>query len=762
MSRTYGRAFPISWSDVRGYDYVDRRYAPNSRGVTTLAAVNGRGAYGRAFPSARSAMSGMSPADRLRHARNVVGGPMPMRRNPPVAAGADPSKWTKKQKAQWARAVKAEQRAIAKSKGLKVPRTPAQKRHAKREGMFRKYRAKGLSAEKAAARAMTAVPYLKTEKHKTFHGKKARVRRKPPTPRQYKTVRGKRMVKRRVAVPVKRKVRVAYKRYKRVALQHPRTGKKTLSYMYRSGGRLKKIPAWAIAGARSAKDFKSDAFAKQRERTTKRRAAAARRIEKSGGAFTPNRRKKKTMKANRKRTKASRRAAALKGIRRKKAKRSARSAKRPVGYGRGRHGTRLTRGKIYYKGRKPRVLKGKKARKLPKARILLTNRKTRRYADNPRKSTKRSRAAKKGWARRRAKGAARKTTRRRSKRRASRKLTPNRRRSTRKKSRKYASNRKGRKATYAANRKRRKKSRKGSRSRRYTANAFLADLKKLGVVALFATTGFIAHKLLTRVIVDKLLAPALVPTAGLGAGEWKGTLLKWSPVLVGFIVGAAGVAAVGAIAPARRNEVGAGLVVSWVHTTILTLLGMSDSPKVKDAAKWIAGYDTSSTAAAIGRYRRQAGLRGLGQDQTSILPRYAATGRRGGLQQAVAGRGTGEYFQASGMGEYFASGVQGIGSYELAGPLVTQAAAGLGQRIDDGIRPDANLDQVLMLAEAQAGVGEYYSANPGGDLFSVPQQDQWIPNNALWAGTKPAGDDQEASEVPAGILETPGGNGIFG
>jgi hypothetical protein len=203
------------------------------------------------------------------------------------------------------------------------------------------------------------------------------------------------------------------------------------------------------------------------------------------------------------------------------------------------------------------------------------------------------------------------------------------------------------------------------------------------------------------------------------------------------------------------------MIVSFFHTSILTVLGMSESAEVKEAAKWIAGYDTSSTASSIGRYRRT--MQGLGDArQVSMLPRYAATGRRGGIQQAVAGRGTGEYFQASGMGEYFASGVQGIGSYELAGPLVTQAAAGLGQRIDDGIRPDANLDAVLTLAEAQAGVGEYYSADPSGAAYQLPEDDQWVPNNPLWAGTKGAEDSPETSEIPAGILETAGGNGIFG
>jgi hypothetical protein len=639
-------------------------------------------------------------------------------------------------------------------------RSPAQKRHAKREGVYRKLVSKGVSKEKAASRAMTSVPYLRSEKGKTFHGKKARTRRKPgKMPRQYTTKSGVRRVRKVVKARVKRKVRVAYRRYKRISLQEPRSGKKRLSYFTKgkSGRGNKKIPAWAIAGARSAKEFKtSDKFAKARARITKRRAAAARRMEKSGGPFTPNRRKR-TM---RKSTKASRSAAAKKGHRRRRAKLAAKRAKRPVGKGRGKLGVKLRRGKIYYKGRKPRSLKGRRkgVRRLPKARILLTNRKRRKYSANrkKRKSSKRAAAARKAWRTRKARGGvAPKRRRRRSK---GRKLVANRRHKRRK-------SRKSGRRKYSANRRRSHKRHRGTkrRGRRFTANAFMADLKKLGVTALFAVTGFVAHKLLTKLLILKVLVPALAPApaAGMGAGEWKPTVLKWSPILVGGVVAALGVAAVGYAAPSRRNEVGAGIIVSFFHTSILTLLGMSETPEVQKAAMWIAGYDTSSTATNIGRYRQA--MRGLGDaGQRSTLPRYVPTGRRGGIQQAVAGRGTGEYFQTSGMGEYFASGVQGIGAYELAGPLVTQAAAGLGQRIDDGIRPDANLDAVLTLAEAQAGVGEYYSADPSGNPYSLPEHDEWIPNNPLWAGTKSAEDSSETSEIPAGILETPGANGIFG
>lgn len=707
---------------------------------------------------------------------------MSMYRNPPVTqASWAKMKRSKKARAEFASAARGQgaamgahgihQRRSAAAKKAAATRakkygkrkaSPTQIKALKREGAYKRALKRGLPPEKAAARAMREVPYKKSQRGRVYKGVKAytgkaakstaKRRRKPgPMPRQYKTTKGTRKVKRTVSTRVKRKVRVAYRRYKRITLQDPRSGKKRLSYYARGKKGNKKIPAWAIAGARSAKEFaSSDKFAKARARITKRRAAAARRMEKSGGPFTPNRSKNMRKKTGKKR---SRSAAAKAGWRKRRAKKATRRrVKRTVGKGRGRLGVKLRRGKIYYKGRKPRALKGrrKNVRRLPKARILLTNRKRRKYAANKsRKSTKRSRAGKKAWRTRKARLAARRAPKRKrrssKRRRTGRKLVANRRR-------------KGRrlKANKSHSRPRSSKRRRGRRGR-YTANQFMASIKKLGVTAMFAVTGFVAHKVLTR-----LGIMGLVKALESSTGTWKPTVLKWSPIAIGGLVAGLGVFAVHKVAPKRRDEIGAGMIVSFFHTSILTVLAMVDNPDVQKAAQWIAGYDTSSTATSIGRYRRS--MQGLGNDQRSILPHYAATGRRGGIQQAVAGRGTGEYFQASGLGEYFASGVQGIGSYELAGPLVTQAAAGLGQRIDDGIRPDANLDAVLTLAEAMAGggMGEYYSATPGGSPFTVPEDDQWVPSNPLWAGTKGAEDSSETSEIPAGILETPGGNGVFG
>lgn len=328
----------------------------------------------------------------------------------------------------------------------------------------------------------------------------------------------------------------------------------------------------------------------------------------------------------------------------------------------------------------------------------------------------------------------------------------------------------------------------------------MARLRETFTTAAFVTVGFIGHKALTHGLCNKLLLPMLekngaVPAATSGFGQTNGnsTALKQAlPILCGGVVAVAGIWGAAKFAPkSRATAIGAGMLTSWLHTTLVAVFDMTVKSATTKAnvMPWIAGYDTSSTAASIGRYRRNRGvrgmrgMRGLGQpvpdrNISSILPSYAPTGRPGGIQQAVAmaGRGTGEYFQTSGVGEYFATGVQGIGQYEPAGPLVTQAAAGLGQQIDNGIMPD-QADAALTLAEAQAGtgasmmggrgtrgMGEYYSAKPeNGEWrdYRVPTQSQWIPSGPLWAGTKPAQDALQTSEIPAGVLESASGNGIF-
>lgn len=721
---------------------------------------------------------------------------MPVRRNPAKRAPTAQEQrafssgfgrtFSKKKKTTTKRAKRTKRHAPP---APKVSKAAEAKRRSKREAAYRRARAAGYPKDKAARRAMHVQPFLKTQKGRTFKGLAAYTGKKTAKelPKQYakKTVSVTRKVTKKV--PAKRRVRVAYGKYKRIKATEPRTGQKKRSYLYKTKtGRRRKIPSYAIGGAPSAKAWKDSKYDKARSRIKKRRSAAARKVERRGGPFTPNRRKAMSKSTKRSRAAkkgwATRRAKAAK--RRRAAKKSARrsyrrntttsrkrrtSAKRAtpnrrrttrrrvrknaprrrattrrrksstalarnprrrttrrratlranrsttgkdpkrvragkkaartrkrrqaagVRRGKGRAGTYLKRGKIYYKGRKPRRLRGVHARKLPKARIYITNRR-------------------------------RKTTTR--------------------------------------------------RRRSYRRNQFMASVKAAATSALFVTSGFVAHKALTYGLYDKLIMPQLQKSGAATTNQAVKTAL---PIVAGALTAALGVFITSKVVSRQRTvELGAGMFTSWLHTVVVKVLDMSDA--TRPALPFVSGYDTASTAAAIGRFRRRRGVRGLGADPArSILPQYTpAMGQRpGGIRQAVAlagRRGTGEYFQTSGLGEYFASGVQGVGQYEPAGPMVTQAAAGLGQQIDNGIMPD-QADAALTLAESQAGLGkkpmgEYYSARPdqsgsGYSEYRVPTQSQWVPNGPLWAGTELAQNKQATSDIPAGVLESASGNGIF-
>lgn len=807
----------------------------NPIGVTTLAAVNGPGAYERALRRNRSAYEatyGMNAHERSARARSVVRGePMrhPLQRRNSRASSA---RKAPKRNPRRAPARKAPARKTATPNRSSTSRsssfTPnakkltakqkeaSQDRRQRREKEYKKAVRSGYNETEAAKRAMKVVPYLKREKTKgrtykgvpVYAGKKKKVKK---LPKQYKTVTVKRKRKVTKKVPVKKKVRVAYGKFQRKYLTDPRTGKRKLSYMYvDKQGKLRKIPKWAIAGAESAKDYQTSRYRKKRKRIEKRRESAARKVQRRGGPFVPNRKGKKgkkTMRKNRRKLSAAERSR----IARKAAK--ARWSKAKVKKGKSYAGRTLKRGRVYYKGKKPKRLKSrakvgktrKRVRKLPKSKLYVTNRRRRRTKAN-RKRTYKSNASRKqiAAARRNIKKAQAANRRRRgggTKRRRTKKKRSTTRRRRRRSSttvRVYSANRRRRKAT--PNRRRRRKAspnrrrrrsasrrrttrRRSRRTRSYRRNAFGARLKKVATSALFITTGFIAHKALTYVACDKLICPMLLsktPTeaaaqnaaaqgrlgqnnGAVQSANGKDTMRQVMPIFVGFGVAVLGTWAAAKVAPKRAAELGGGMWTSWLHTTIVKLLGMTSG--TSGIRSYIAGTDRMSTAAAIGRTRR--GMRGLGAaPQRTIMPHYAPTGRPGGIQQAVAQAGTGEYFSASGLGEYFASsGVKGVGQYEKAGPLVTQASAGMGQVVDDGVRPDSNLDDVLTLAEAQAGLGEYYSARPDGQMYSLPQRSTWVPgttNPELWSGTKGASDSQATSELPAGILQTPGGNGIFG
>jgi len=290
---------------------------------------------------------------------------------------------------------------------------------------------------------------------------------------------------------------------------------------------------------------------------------------------------------------------------------------------------------------------------------------------------------------------------------------------------------------------------------------------------LVAFGGFVGHRvatnLLKKYVVDKFLPAPAPAAAGIGALDASALMSLGTSV----VVAGAELFLVNKVVKDREVKVMAmaGVALSTLQQLIVAGLRMVSMPTAADV---LSGYDDSTASRISAMY----GLRG-----TSIMPRYAPIG---------------EYFSSgvNGVGEYFSSGVQGLGGppYQAAAgmgqygpnPDIYQAAAGFGAHDNsyghtNSIDPSSNLDRELSIAEAAAGVGALprYEASAGmgeyfasgmrglGNVETVPSESTWIPGESgsaqLWAGVRPIDEPQGETEMlPAGILETSGGAGIFG
>lgn len=773
MSRAFGRAFPITEKEVRSYDAAARpRMRPNPMGVHTIATINGRGAYAR---SARAAAANRTPEQRMARARSLMRGTM---KNSHRAAFVSAMRSNRKRKGgkrrgskaagrrlgQYSRAYskfrkagygKREAKARAKkmafegggrrrSAARRTPRRGRKRRRARRNNGYRrnrrgpsevaalqrKHREELRAATKRSREAARAAK-KQAAATKREAGKKLRELKKEKA-KAVRAARAEKKLKSRRPKAL-RKIR---RKYRRVSLRDPRTGRSRKSFMYRDRkGRLRKIPMWVTAGGTSAREVlraKGGDFDKAMARIVAARERAAKRILQGRDAFTPNRRRKRKRKGKRSAMARRKRRRSKKGSRRRRKGR--RKGRRSAGRRR-RRGGRRSYWAAYRKARKMGYGK-RQARTFAKRKAGTSRRK--------RKGGKRRR---KGGRRRRA--------------------------------RKNSSFGMNRRESYTPNRRRRHKANRRHRSnKRHRRNAFMADLKNVFKVGALVTTGFLIHRLLTSLANNYLFAMLVAPKNG-AQTNGQATLASWGKPIMGGVVAVAGYALAGAAFPKARVEIGAGMVASFLQSVVMSVLMTANQPTIAAQFEGVSGlglvrYPSRAYQLRGGRGRR--GMRGLGQGVTSLMPRYAPVGQ---FSQAAAGMG--EYFRPNSVGEYFVptEQLQGVGQYEPAGPLAMQAAAGMGQvPIDDGIRPDADLDRVLTLAESAAGVGaarmrrrrgmrgvgEFYTATRGnGDWTdtTVPTQDQWIPSGPLWAGTLGVKDTQGESELPAGVLAGPGGNGIL-
>lgn len=662
----------------------------NGMGVTTLAAVNGRGAYKRR-PKANAKAASKKPA-----ARKKPSVRQSFSRLTPNARRAAARK-----------AVRGTAKRTTKTK------TPT--------------RSKNMAA--AARRRKTSTARRTTTRRRT-----STARRMTPN-RRRRTTAKRRTTKRR-----------SYKRNGFTSASAKRAARKRWRGSAPAAGK----------GARGVKLKSGSVYYKGK----KSKRVKARKLPKSRtGIYLTNKRSRAAKKAWRTR-KARMYAANRSSGRRKPTVRRTKgwTVRRRVSAGRGSAGTKLRSGTIYYtQAKKPKSLRGvKRARKLPKGKrgrsttYYLTNRRKR-------KSAKRVAAGRKAAATRKRNLAKRRARRTTGRRRASYRKNGSRRSYRRNAERPRLAGQRTIQQRYIRSRGRylRKNGRRRTRrSYRKNGMAMFKDVMKTG---LFVGSGILAHRLatnaLSKYVVQKyILKPAAAAGLDIRAAE---------PFITGAVVfGVGALAATKLLSPARGREVAAGMFGSLLLQGVGFVLGLVD-PSSKFAGM-LSG--SPSRAAAIGGF---GAFVQHGAPQESIMPFYTPTGAGTGFQQAVAGgRGVGEYFEANPFGEYFASGIEGVGSYEEAGELAMQAAAGFGV-IDDGIRPDSDLDQLLMLQSAQAGyggLGEYFSANQQGQLQTIPSGSTWIPgetDGALWAGTKGANDSRRTSQEAAGTLLSASGNGIF-
>jgi hypothetical protein len=296
----------------------------------------------------------------------------------------------------------------------------------------------------------------------------------------------------------------------------------------------------------------------------------------------------------------------------------------------------------------------------------------------------------------------------------------------------------------------------------------VGDVVKLGAVVF---GGFAAHRLFTNLFSNQVLA-RLLPAPAAPAATSGFDLSGQRGLIASLIVGAGGsfLASKAIKNPETRKLVISGMVASTVHGVVMSLL----KAFAPSGADMLSGPEDGTAARLSAMY----GMRGLGAG-ASIMPRYGVINGMGEYFREPM-NGLGEYFREpmNGLGEYI-SATSGLGTYEQNGDLY-QAAAGMGSHDYQGnhIDPSGDLDRQLTIAEAAAGVGAVspFEAAAGigpmqaaagfGAIDTVASGDTWIPGSVdpqLWAGVQAISRGQSATEMtPAGVLQTDGGQGIFG
>jgi hypothetical protein len=315
-----------------------------------------------------------------------------------------------------------------------------------------------------------------------------------------------------------------------------------------------------------------------------------------------------------------------------------------------------------------------------------------------------------------------------------------------------------------------------NRRRHYRRNPEIMAWLKTGA---FIAGGIMAHKLVTGLINTALTGGGAAATPAAAPAPTSGILpdsmAPYSSFIAGGIAAAGGVFAASKLIKDKETRVlvAGGIVASLVHTVIIAAL--NKSPTTAKFAAQMSGLGSDGTAARLSAM--------FGFNGTSIMPMHALAPMRGFgeyFDSGVSGLGSHPMEASAGMGEYFDSGVSGLGEYG-ANPDIYQAAAGYGAvetSNTNHLDPGSNLDRALSIAEAAAGVGvtptmqaaagfgEYFDSGVSGLGSTVGTSQTWIPGQSqpsIWAGVRPTDRSQaETAQIPAGVLESGGGQGVFG
>lgn len=680
--RAKGLTRPITRKQALSYEVLTPNslsYRRNGMGVTAIAAVmNGRATpsdYGSTHPGAEF-------QHRYAMTREMLERPAPqVHQTGGIMLSSRPKK-RKYLKNPTAYQYEREARREAAER-VKAAQAEAKERIAEAKAADKAAAAEAKAEAQAAKAAGAPAPKKKAAKKKLTKAQQAAAARKR-------------------AASIRKRVGKKFGPFKSIGFRAGKRSLPTFAYQTKKG-RPAKIPLWAILGTKSKRDLEkrlpeSKSLQRRVVAVKARRDRAAARLAKYGDFFTPNYGSDAMMYEENKR----------KGRKRGKRK----SAKR----GTARH----PRKKLYGAARKAWY----KARglKMPKA-------------------------ARKGSAKRRKASAAPKRRKSYGKRR-----TPAQRRATSKMIRvrhgiKRVRHRKAWKNArhampnmfynmnpmYEENKVKHRKSRKhrGKRGSYKRNPDFMAQAKSALMSGAVVAVGFLAHRGLSFLVSEQLVKrvdyfdPMKSPKAA-----------PWVRAAAGALVAVAGIPLSAFAGPKFAKELGAGMAVSLISELVRTVIftQASDSPRLAAA---FAGYPDAEghsfhSMSGVGSYEMMPpGYAGFG----GYTQAAAGLGRLGGYTQAAAGIG-GVTQAAAGVGEYFATGVSGIGEYEAVNGF------GTNEVVREGIRPNLlAAERSLSVAEAVAGLGEAEYSGSGGGVNDAPLESI-----------------VDAEQIAAPVLDAPGGS----